>query len=59
MKRKHRRINGRALLQKRNGRGLQRGVKLVKVLGKGANNTVYLARTIDKTGDRGTRAEDE
>ena len=32
------------LLTKRSGNGFPHGVKLIKILGKGSNNTVYLAR---------------
>lgn len=33
------------LVAKRDGSGLPRGLKIVKLLGKGSNNAVYLART--------------
>ena len=35
------------LIQSRHGTGLQFGIKLIKLLGKGSNNAVYLAQTKD------------
>tara|TARA_B100000482_G_C12599709_1_gene294674 strand:+ start:1034 stop:2026 length:993 start_codon:yes stop_codon:yes gene_type:complete len=37
------------LIQPRNGTGLQFGLKLIKLLGKGSNNAVYLAQAKDGT----------